>query len=446
MKTMTQTNVQDISLNKYGDFTMLEGKKAYGIVLADAVRTVKGEIQIDSSIGLPYVSTAWENKKKEYVHYLKTLILSYEFVLEITKLEVEITSGGTLSYMITVETKDGSINLSSDTSYAPSPYPPIIENKTTILKIKDTQYWGFCFKRIGNRQVTVNWGDGTISKSREGESIEHTYKRYGSYTVEISDTISWIGFETDTVDFGSYRIDVSSLDRWGAHITSAKKSFWYCTSMMGPLPEWGESITDVSYAFWGCENITGPIPSWVQSITEAAEAFGFCTSMTGSIPAWSRYIENVTGCFEGCSGITGTIPPWGISITNSTRTYEECIGLTGTVPEWTDRMISAERCYQLCSGLVGSIPAWGNSMENANSTYRDCKGLSGIIPKWGNSLTDVTSVYNGCAKLTGAWTRDQHELMPESIIKHESAVYGTDYLLRNLFLRSWGGTQSKIKS
>lgn len=443
---MSQTSVQDISLNKHGDFTILEGKKAYGLVLADAVRTVKGEIQIDSSIGLPYVSTAWENKKKEYVHYLKTLIMSYEFVLAIKKLDVEIASGGTLKYDITVETKDGNIDVSSETPYEPSPYPPIIEDKTTILKIKNTQYWGFCFKRIGNRQVKVDWGDGTISKNREGESIEHTYKRSGSYIVEISDTISWIGFETDTVDFRAYTVDVSSLERWGAHITSAKKSFWYCTSMTGPVPEWGESITDASYAFYDCENITGTIPSWGLSITEAEATFGYCMSLTGSVPEWSRHIVNATGCFQGCSGLTGTIPPWGISIANSTRTYESCVGLTGTVPEWTDRIISAERCYNLCTGITGSIPAWGNSIENASYTYADCTGLIGTIPKWGNSLTNVEGVYNRCVKLNGAWTKDQHELMPESIIKHTAAVQGTDNMLRNLFLISWGGTQSKIRS
>ena len=130
MRTLNQTSRNDIYLTSDGDLSLTDGRKAYGYILADAMRTVRGEVQLDTSKGIPYQTTVWENRKRLglWKHYVQELIGGYDFVVSITSFEASIDGSGILNYDMTVETKDGEVTLSSALAgqeSSPAPIPTV---------------------------------------------------------------------------------------------------------------------------------------------------------------------------------------------------------------------------------------------------------------------------------------------------------------------------------
>lgn len=115
MTSLSQTSYNDIYLTSDGDFAMAEGQEAYGLILADAVRTLRGEIQLDVSIGIPYETTIWANRNRLAIwkHHVKDTIGGYPFVTAIERFDANVDEKGTLSYEIVIRTPDGDVTVSS---------------------------------------------------------------------------------------------------------------------------------------------------------------------------------------------------------------------------------------------------------------------------------------------------------------------------------------------
>lgn len=120
MKAFRQTtNTLDIFLDPNSDYmeiAIADDKNAYAYIIGDAIRTVKGELQLDIEAGIPYFATVFDRSDKLSIwkHYVEKKILSYDFVLGIPKFEVELTNDKSiLRYDMTVKTKDGLVNIAS---------------------------------------------------------------------------------------------------------------------------------------------------------------------------------------------------------------------------------------------------------------------------------------------------------------------------------------------
>lgn len=115
MTTLSQDASNDIYISSDGDFAMAEGQEAYGFVLADAVRTLRGEIQLDVSIGIPYETTIWANRNRLAIwkHYVKDTIGGYPFVTGIHRFSASVDEKGVLQYEIVIETDRDDVTVSS---------------------------------------------------------------------------------------------------------------------------------------------------------------------------------------------------------------------------------------------------------------------------------------------------------------------------------------------
>lgn len=120
MKTLTQTtadasHVYDISLTSAGDFQFSTDKSAYGMILEDAIRTLEGEMQLDTERGIPYQRTIWQARRNLAVWeiYVRETISSYSFVINIEDFTTSIDEDGALAYSVTVKTDDGTVEVSS---------------------------------------------------------------------------------------------------------------------------------------------------------------------------------------------------------------------------------------------------------------------------------------------------------------------------------------------
>ena len=117
MKTLAQTDdglghIYDSYLDDDGDFAFNEGRRAYGDILAAAIRTLEGEMQLDTDRGIPYQRTVWESVTHENVWeiYVRRTVTEYPFVVRIERLDVAVANGK-LHYTLVVETTDGTVEI-----------------------------------------------------------------------------------------------------------------------------------------------------------------------------------------------------------------------------------------------------------------------------------------------------------------------------------------------
>ena len=108
-------HIYDIYLTDAGDFAFSSDREAYGNIIADAIRTLEGELQLDIERGIPYQRTIWETISKVNIWkiYVKNTILAYPFVTGIENMSVNVGNGKNLTYTITIQTDLGVVEVSS---------------------------------------------------------------------------------------------------------------------------------------------------------------------------------------------------------------------------------------------------------------------------------------------------------------------------------------------
>lgn len=113
MKVFTQDKNNDICMIN-NSLSFAKSKDAYGMIIADAIRTLTGEIQLDISLGIPYVNTVFESLALEPVWrtFVDERIRAFPFVEGVNRFTTSYnTDTKTLSYSITVKTVDGEVVL-----------------------------------------------------------------------------------------------------------------------------------------------------------------------------------------------------------------------------------------------------------------------------------------------------------------------------------------------
>lgn len=119
MRTLAQTDgstsghIYDIYLDDGGDFVFSSGKAAHGNIIASAIRTLEGELQLDTSMGIPYQRTIWERTSKLNIWevYVRETIERFPFVKSILGITTSVDSANELHYVLTVETDIGTVEI-----------------------------------------------------------------------------------------------------------------------------------------------------------------------------------------------------------------------------------------------------------------------------------------------------------------------------------------------
>lgn len=112
MTTFSQSINNDIFFTGR-HITISAGKTAYALAIINAIRTIYGEIQLDTSLGIPYMQTVFLGYR--YLRGWKIdvvqRILDFDFVLGIESFEVYFAPGEkTLRYVIRIKTEDGVVS------------------------------------------------------------------------------------------------------------------------------------------------------------------------------------------------------------------------------------------------------------------------------------------------------------------------------------------------
>ena len=120
IKTLAQNrsgdgnHAYDIGLDESGDFAFSSGLSAYADIIADKVRTLEGEMQLDVEGGIPYQRTIWNNMSELDVWkiYVRQAISTLPFVKSIVSFSTNVSGGKILPYVLEVETDIGSVTVS----------------------------------------------------------------------------------------------------------------------------------------------------------------------------------------------------------------------------------------------------------------------------------------------------------------------------------------------
>lgn len=124
MKTLGQTsNTFDIYVDATtGQLAMADGINAYRLVLEDAIRNCRGELQLDIERGVPHFETIFKsvNGIDIWKSDVRKLILGYEFVESIDSFNVEVDEAKKiLNYELIVNTDIGPVSVLSNDPTGP---------------------------------------------------------------------------------------------------------------------------------------------------------------------------------------------------------------------------------------------------------------------------------------------------------------------------------------
>lgn len=114
MTTLAQNSLNDIFAHG-GNLAIVSGKEAYANVIADVVRTCRGELQLDTGAGVPYFETVFDsvNGIDIWKSEVRKRVLALSFVRSIDSFSASWnTENRILSYSMTVSTDNDTVTIS----------------------------------------------------------------------------------------------------------------------------------------------------------------------------------------------------------------------------------------------------------------------------------------------------------------------------------------------
>ena len=112
MKTFSQDSHNDIRIGSDGQFVTVDGLDAYSSVIADVVRTIRGELQLDTERGVPYFETVFKsvNGIDIWKNDVRKRILEFPFVKSIDSFEASYVNRK-LEYTLHISTDAGDVTV-----------------------------------------------------------------------------------------------------------------------------------------------------------------------------------------------------------------------------------------------------------------------------------------------------------------------------------------------
>ena len=121
MLTLAQSEgTHDIYLDDDGQLATASDADAYAIVISDAIRTLRGEIQLNTKLGIPYLETIFLNQSGVQIwkHYVVQRILEFDFVDNVDRFDYYIDfKSRVLTYEMEISTNSGKVSVRADDPY-----------------------------------------------------------------------------------------------------------------------------------------------------------------------------------------------------------------------------------------------------------------------------------------------------------------------------------------
>ena len=240
----------------------------------------------------------------------------------------------------------------------------------------------FNLYNVSDTTLTVDWGDGTISK--------YTSADYSSYNTQYTHNYN---------SYDEYSIIVMCNNWSDVHLFSFTNSAWSgsVTSIDSPLPHLKGVRTSSStvydnkldYAFYNCSNLVS-IPENIFSnnpnVTSFKSTFTNCTNIT-SIPenifSNNTMVTDFSSCFYGCSSLA-SIPSGLFANNTAVTTFQSCFyacSKLASIPSDlfanNTAVTTFQSCFSSCLNLT-SVPSGLFANNTAVTNFSECFYYSGV--------------------------------------------------------------------
>ena len=105
----------ELHLDTDGQIAVKTGREAYSQILENVMRTVLGEVQSNTSLGIPYFENAFSSPTdlQNWRNAVQERIMSFDFVDSIQRFTTKLDyQNRTLSYELRVTTDEGTVIIS----------------------------------------------------------------------------------------------------------------------------------------------------------------------------------------------------------------------------------------------------------------------------------------------------------------------------------------------
>ena len=117
-------HINDIRLTDDGQFLMAENvsgaetPEAYSQIVIAVVRTLRGEILLDTTLGIDYQRTVWVQSRRvsEWKRLVLERLARLSFIRNVDNFEATVTENGKLVYSMTVTTDFGVLTATDEVS------------------------------------------------------------------------------------------------------------------------------------------------------------------------------------------------------------------------------------------------------------------------------------------------------------------------------------------
>ena len=277
---------------------------------------------------------------------------------------------------------------------------------TTLVTASEGDIIGFTFYDVsvdgetmlrGNPEVLIDWGDGTVSTTLDGDSPNEYYHTYqaGTYVVKLATKFDLpkvavaldFGSAIDIVQFGDlqacgYQIDCPNLG-----------------SVPATLPV---GVTTTEAMFRGCTNFNGVVGGWDTSrITNMYQMFENCSVFNQDLSGWdTSSVTNMGAMFSNCSEFNQNINSWDVSkVVDVSSMFSDCNNFDSPLNSW--RLTSVDLMHYLfygCTNFNQPLDAWTvGSATVMSSIFSGCSTFNQPLNSWDtSSVTDMAYMFEWC--------------------------------------------------
>jgi len=204
--------------------------------------------------------------------------------------------------------------------------------------------------------VTIDWGDGTVTNHVAAANPERVYANEGTYTIQVTGAARTLGASPFST-------------RWSTKLRS--------------IVQWGDlGLTSLANGFRGYTGTSLPLPSDLPSgVTNLAAMFRGATALVTppDVSGWD--VSNCTSlwyCFDSCSKITSPfdVSTWDVSkVTDLTHTFQGWVACTTPPDVSTWNVGAVTDLYWTFNGLASTTPpdvsGWNvSNVTNMAATFR----------------------------------------------------------------------------
>ncbi len=274
-------------------------------------------------------------------------------------------------------------------------------------------------RSFNNYNYNVDWGDGSTSENRTGNSI-HTYAAPGIYTVAITGRFpqTYFALEADGINFEGYDNNkLLSVEQWGdVNWQSMKQAFYYCSNLVNnaiDIPNL-QAVTDMSFAFEEADLFNQNVGDWdVSSVTNMYSMFYGADSFNQDVGAWDvSSVTNLGWMFGGARLFNQDVSTWNVSSVELMNGLFSCSETGGfpalqcanafnqDISNWdVSSVTTMQDMFYGASSFNQDIGAWNvSAVTDMKWMFQEAIAFNQDIGDWGvSSVTDMGFMFTNAA-------------------------------------------------